>query len=454
MITFWRGTNLNMFSLQELQAIVGKYKPEVPAVQEKGHITDTPVVGYESQFFGRMEELRKLANSIIRGDHAIIIGAQRTGKSSLMEELKNEGGRLFKEISKKLENTLFIEIDFQGVGKAATRDEFEGRFKNGIIKSLTSQYVSCGGDLSGDFRNKIEHLKFDSSLPQFLHKYMLPFITQEYGFDRIVFFLDEFSELIETIHNNAKCSTQQSEMVDVELMRFISSLMKDRDLKGFYVYVLALRPFYTTYHDRYDLQILKNIGTPIGLDYFDFDTAEKLIKTPIAGKLDFSDESVRQIYALSAGHPWFTSFFCKQLETKLMPTFEKKKRVELGHVTDLTKEMTGNEKSFQYDFCFSVLEIDFSLEEDERKVGQQILAIISNIHVKNGQWPSFSAIFEDLSKHRNVGKELLSDIIANMVRAQILRENKHPQKALEYQIRMGILFEKYRNQNLYDRYFR
>ena len=165
---------------------IRKCAPKEENEDETGYVIDTPVVGYEKKFFGRENELKDLINSLLKGDHAMIIGSQRTGKSSLVEELKNEGARLFKDKADKFNKMLFIEIDFQGVGKAATRDEFEKRFRDGIIKSIESEYVGRGQAAPREFTSNLTNVKFNADLSKFLRVYLYPFVWKHYGFDKVV----------------------------------------------------------------------------------------------------------------------------------------------------------------------------------------------------------------------------------------------------------------------------
>lgn len=447
-----RNLKLKVYSIPELKNIIATYYTGEDTEVEEDYVTDTPVTG--RRFFGRKKELEDLSNSLIKGGHVAIIGAQRTGKSSLMRELKNEGERLFKNVSTKLNNILYINIDFQGIGKGATLEEFEKRFGNGIINSIKSDYVCAGQPIEKNFSTLIEKVRFDSNLPDFLIKHLLPYIEKKYGFYKIVFFLDEFSELFETIDYIAKTGVKEKNLVNVELMRFISSLLKHTDLKGKIVFVLALRPFSYFYHDKYDLQIFKCISIPIGLDYFDKDTTEKLITTPVSGKFIFTPEAIDEIYKLTAGHPWVTALFCKQLESRID---KEKKTIDIADIIKLANEMTNTETVFQFGSYFTVLEDDFTIEENEREIGKQSLAIISKIDSEHQTGITLDSLFEEFLKYKSIEKSLLKEVIIKMVNTKILKETKDTKEVsqeLRYQIRMGILKKKYINQNLYHKYFR
>lgn len=449
-----RSLSLTIRDPKNLNTIISQHSGDQSEEDTVSYITDTTVTGYDKRFFGRLKELDILLNSLIRGDHVMIVGAQRTGKSSLVEELKIEGARLFKEKADKLKRMLFVEVDFQGIGRTATLDDFEQRFRKGIADSIESDFVSRGQRPGSQSWSTIDGLKFDSDLPRFLRRHLYPHVCQHYGFDKIVFFLDEFSELFETILFNSLTGSSRKRLVDVELMRFLSSLMKDKDLKGSIVYILALRPFSSYYHDRYDLQIFKCVGTPIGLDYFDFETTANLVRKPAEGIINFSDDAVNEIYGLTAGHPWFTSMFCKVLMQQVNPDGIQEANVDRGIISRFAAEMTSNEKAFQYDHMFSVIETDFTLEDDKRALGKQTLALVSNLFHTNKVWPTFEVLFIGFTQHKEISVETLSGVLAEMVHAKILREVRRDSGDLEYQIRMGIIKDKYVNQNLFHRYFR
>jgi hypothetical protein len=60
-----------------------------------------------------------------------------------------------------------------------------------------------------------------------------------------------------------------------------------------------------------------NLFTPCKVDYFDkekfFNDFKDLIKQPVQNILDFSDESIEEIYKFSEGNPFFTKFICSKL---------------------------------------------------------------------------------------------------------------------------------------------
>ena len=60
-----------------------------------------------------------------------------------------------------------------------------------------------------------------------------------------------------------------------------------------------------------------NLFTPFKVDYFDkekfFNDFKDLIKQPVQNILDFSDESIEEIYKFSEGNPFFTKFICGKL---------------------------------------------------------------------------------------------------------------------------------------------
>ena len=133
-------------------------------------------------------------------------------------------------------------------------------------------------------------------------------------------FLDEFSEWCRVIEKNERIpqiprltegQPLHQSLVDVDLMQFFSSLMRDQDFKNKLVFVFAVRPFMAEYDSRKNLQILK-LADSITLYYLDKCSAISLMTEPLPDTVSIKPSAAAHLYESTAGHPYLIQFIFKE----------------------------------------------------------------------------------------------------------------------------------------------
>ena len=440
---------------QEVTSLASE-SPEAPVSEAQANPTpfenpyNTAAIATKDMFKGREAEIEHLRYAIKNGTHTAIFGLQRMGKTSLVKET----------LSRVDENCIFAEVDLQTYGgerityrallhAILTRIAME-------ISSARHRLVSAEiSDLAQRYSRGDKHQMLDG-FSAILEK------TVKATSRKVVLFLDEFSELCQTIDKNEEWlkirldrdqKLHPHEMiVDVSLMHWFSSLMRNNALTGRLVFIFAVRPFVAEYDADTQLQILKLVS-PITLHYLGKSAAEALMVEPLEGKIEYEAGSIDYLYNLTAGHPYLIQFFLHEIINRLQQ--EGRSCIEKQDITRLEGELVSAEEV--YEGQFAVLESDYSVESvrspEAARKGRGVIAVIARLGEQEPDgWVSVEKVRALLTNHGMPENEIY-DILAKLRRAQIIKERRADEEKLEYKISIPLLRKRYIRQNMYQRHF-
>ena len=267
---------------------------------------NSATVATEDMFKGREDEIGHLRSAIETGTHTAIFGLQRMGKTSLVKET----------LRRVDENCIFAEVDLQAYGGErityrALLHAIVTRIAEKISSSRHQSVVNEIDELARTYGRGDKHQMLDG-FSAILEK------TVKATKRKVVLFLDEFSELCQTIDKNEALLKNNLDrgmkihphemIVDVSLMHWFSSLMKSEEIAGELVFIFAVRPFVAEYDADTQLSILKLVS-PITLHHLRKEEAEALMVEPLGGKIEYEAGSIDYLYNLTAGHAYLIQFF-------------------------------------------------------------------------------------------------------------------------------------------------
>ena len=422
-------------------------KPRAPAPPKS---LDNPynisMIATENMFKGREPEIGNLQSAIKNGIHTAIFGLQRIGKTSLVKET----------LRRSKEQCIFAEVDLQTYGgEDITYKTVLHAIITGIAAEISPQRVQLVSDEINIYRNYDtvdKHIMLDE-FKRLLKE------TLRYTRRKVVLFLDEFSELCHTIDKNAdrfqNTPNQHARLspadmlVDVSIMRWFSSLMRDPELNGKVVFIFAVRPFVAGYDATRQLQILKLV-TPITLHYLRKSAAEALMVEPVRGKIEYEEGSIDYLYNLTAGHPYLIQFFLHEIINRIQQ--DGRSCIEKQDITRFEEEIVSVEEV--YEGQFEPLESDYSVESIKSpEKGKGVIAVIARLgEQEEDGWVSVESARALLTSH-HMPEDEIYDILAKLRRAQIIKERRADEEKLEYRISIPLLRKRYIRQNMYQRHF-
>ena len=394
-------------------------------------------------FKGRDAEIHRLQNAVRNGAHTAIFGLQRMGKTSLVEETLD---RISSELKDKI---LFVKVDLQSEGRADTT------YKD-LLDAIVRGIRGIAGEILETYRRELEtRLEFvDKGYNKGDRQYMLRDYKEILEIivngtkKKVVLFLDEFSELCQTIEIHKERSEDGSEMlVDIHLMHWFSALMKDLEEL---VFIIAVRPFVAEFDSRNSIQLLKLMNS-ITLYHLDKPAAEALMTDPLDGKIEFPKDCIDYLYDLTAGHPYLIQLFLHNIISQIQD--EGRRIIEKQDIIDFETKMISDDSPHEAHFV--VLDSDYSIasvtDNDYADRGKGVLGLIAKLG--GGGWVQRAKVREVLiEEHEMVGHEI-DTLLAQFRSAKITEERRHNTK-LEYRISIPLLRERYIKQNMYERYFR
>lgn len=411
---------------------------------------NTAAIATKDMFKGREAEIEHLRYAIKNGTHTAIFGLQRMGKTSLVKET----------LSRVDENCVFAEIDLQTYGGErityrALLHAIVTRIAEKISSSRHQSVVNEIDELARTYMRGDKHQMLDG-FSAIMQK------TVKATRRKVVLFLDEFSELCQTIDKNEALLKNNLDrgmkihphemIVDVSLMHWFSSLMKSEEIAGRLVFIFAVRPFVAEYDADTQLQILKLVS-PITLHYLQKSAAEALMVEPLEGKIEYETGSIDYLYNLTAGHPYLIQFFLHEIINRLQQ--ERRSCIEKRDITRLEGELVSAEEV--YEGQFAVLESDYSVESvrspEAARKGRGVIAVIARLGEQEADgWVPIEEVRNRLTNHDMPENEIY-DILAKLRRAQIITERRADEEKLEYRISIPLLRKRYIRQNMYQRHF-
>ncbi|NER51098.1 MAG: ATP-binding protein, partial [Symploca sp. SIO1A3] len=226
-------------------------------------------------FFGRSKLFQFVEDNLTQGERVILLhGQRRIGKSSVLLQIPHFVA---------LEQFVFIPFDLQNKGKLALSKVLH-LLAEAIIKHLKLKLDSAQLPKESDFATE----------PSLFSQNFLPEIYRLLEQKSIVLMLDEFDAL------NSYEPTSSVET----FFPYLQSLLNQHE-KLFIIPVIGRQPD--------DLPKLLGLfkGAPtqkIGL--LSREDTEKLIIDPAKDALEYTQDAIEAIVALSQGHPYFTQLLC------------------------------------------------------------------------------------------------------------------------------------------------
>ena len=248
-------------------------------------------VSREEELVGRKELVENIYGKLISEsiESCMIFGQKRVGKTSIAKTLESK-------ISK--ENKLFpIFINLAHLNTSSTID-FIRTLSKAIVKRLLAN-------------SELNKLQIDQ--PNFKEQFSLSPEIADYFWDikmlapnlKFVIIMDEFDEIPSELYPYTKAGDT--------FFHNLRGLSQEGSQIGF---ILIGGENMQEIGERADKL---NLFSSYKVDYFDkekfFNDFKDLIRQPVQNILDFSDESIEEIYNFSEGNPYFTKFICDKLFT-------------------------------------------------------------------------------------------------------------------------------------------
>jgi hypothetical protein len=439
-------------------------RPPVPEVKRNdspkfANPYDVAAAAATNMFKGREYESDRLLDSIETGAHTVVYGLQRIGKTSLVRDVLQTKLQTRPSL---IDRVLFAEINFQSLGNEYSYrsflDSLVQAIANNVPKVSAHEISAHMATIASQYErgSKREMLVGFSSLLEKLGARAKK---------KIVIFLDEFSELCRAIERNEQRDEQRRSQgrpepalhphelpVDVDMMQWFGTLLKNERIKGRIVFIFAARPFVADYDEYRNLQVLK-LTKSITLYHLDQAAARALITEPLEGKISYVPDAVDYLCTLTAGQPYLLQMFLREVVDRLKRdhrTAATKRDVQA--VEDvLISEGPAHEAHFK------VLDSDYSLDDviepKRATLGRGVLALVAKIgHEQREGWVNTEAVCDAMVRH-NCRRADAYKLLDQLVRAKILEE-KQAEDRLLVRMTIPLLRKRYVGQNMYLKYFR
>jgi hypothetical protein len=321
-------------------------RPEPPPPSKNPFVVGSPVVDDPLLFKGRdklIEELAAVISNPAQAGSVVLFGQKRSGKTSILFNL----GNYLERASPKLVIPLRIDIAKILSGLPHVTDD-----AGPLMERATARLLLA---FSGDIEKKCRDLNRQGEWGIRVKAMTAEEIMQEPGpgiqFSRylrrfkennpqyrLLLMLDEFTALMERIDES---------LIDGTIMRLFKALI-DEHLLSFVICGLnEVLPAV----DRYANQLAASLVRPV--DYLSEADAAALIRDPIrlpdGGDRFYSGHEVKEIFALTAGNPFYTQVFGRRLVDYLME--QGSGRITMADVPRVVARLTeGADKLAAIDF--------------------------------------------------------------------------------------------------------
>lgn len=285
------------------------------------YVIGTPIMNEsESMFFGRDDIFAYVANWLKTRKKALAFyGKQRVGKTSVLHQIAR--GKVAKQIREDRAQPIFpVFIDILRTAGRNTNDFFEF-LKRTISKELKRNYSEFPKKMEnpyGDFDNFIDNLM--NELP-------------ENGI--LLLMMDEFDQIRDSI---------ESGVLNRDILRYLNSLMKSRDRLRF---VLAgiprlddmdeyfSKPFFAISENREVKSLYK-------------EDMIKLVRNPVANKVEYDDEVVEGIWKATRGYPHFVQYICHEIIVRLNNECRTERKVAIEDYFTVIRSVIDEDYHFSF----------------------------------------------------------------------------------------------------------
>jgi tetratricopeptide (TPR) repeat protein len=242
------------------------------------YVVGTPLTGPYG-FFGREEiiQLVRETFSLPRQNVIVLYGQRRTGKTSLLHQLKNN-------LSDAFRSAIF---------------DLQGRAKHSLTRVLYDLAQAIARSIDFPAPSEAQLARSD-----YFQAGFLPKVFDQLGNTRLLLLFDEFDVLGD--------EPLETEAASETLFPYLQTLIAQEPRLGF-VFVVGRRVDQLPIHYR---SIFKQAVFQ-KLSYLQRDEAIQLISQPAAGILNYQPAATDAILDLTAGHPYLTQLVCHVLFNRL-----------------------------------------------------------------------------------------------------------------------------------------
>jgi AAA+ ATPase superfamily predicted ATPase len=267
------------------------YKPalEIIAVQNNPYLAGPPIED-TFNFFGRETEIQQIQNNILSlsGSHSMLIGEQRSGKTSLLYQIQN--------IFKSQFGYLPIYISFLGIERDNEKKALEWLLYRIVQEIKKNVHINITESISLNFST--DFIDYLSLIIDELKK-----IDPEY---KLVLLLDEI-QIITTIN------IKLQEILREAFNRLIKNLR------------VVIACYYNFFDDiNANSSPFQNIFKYIHLKPLEGEYLNKLIVDPVSRLgYKYEQELIKEIKEISGGHPYYCQSLCATIFNEAKNSHEK-----------------------------------------------------------------------------------------------------------------------------------
>ncbi|MFC1975110.1 two-component regulator propeller domain-containing protein [Chloroflexota bacterium] len=282
------------------------------------YIVGHPVKSAE-MFHGREDIFYYIEDNLggsVQDRTLVLHGQRRTGKTSILYQLLH--GRLG-------HNFLPVLIDMQELALLVNNTS---DFLSELAYQLARTVRKAGTNIQEPAPDA-----FEASPTRTFNRF-LDTLEDHLGDQRVVVMFDEF-ELIERKITEGK--------LDADLLGYFRSLIQHRDHLVFIF--TGTHRLEEMSHDYWS--ILFNIALYHRVSFLNSTDAARLIRRPVAGKLDVDELAIEKIISLTRGHPYFIQLTCWALVNHC--NVQERNYATINDVNDAVQEiLTSGEAHFAY----------------------------------------------------------------------------------------------------------
>lgn len=256
-------------------------------IEPNPYIVGNPIRD-RSMFFGRQEDLRFLHDRLDTDGREMIVlcGGRRCGKTSILLQVLD--GRLG-------DRFLTVLLDMQQLAELRSDADLWRAMARRIVERMEERGLSSAGLVPPGSDEPEPHAAF---------RRFLEGLAQRLGKRKLVLLVDEYELIEEHIHHGTLSN-------DVTL---VLSAMLDSTLPLSFLFTGSRRV-----QERDPAVWSRLMGKALHrrISFLALGDAERLIREPVRGRMEYADDAVQAILRLTAGHPFYTQVVCQALVDRM-----------------------------------------------------------------------------------------------------------------------------------------
>ncbi|MBN1771836.1 MAG: ATP-binding protein [Deltaproteobacteria bacterium] len=256
-------------------------------IEPNPYIVGNPIRD-RSMFFGRQEDLRFLHDRLDTDGREMIVlcGGRRCGKTSILLQVLD--GRLG-------DRFLTVLLDMQQLAELRSDIDLWRAVARRIVERMGERGLAAEGLVPPAVDDPEPHAAF---------RRFLEGLAERLGKRKLVLLVDEYELIEEHIHHGTLSN-------DVTL---VLSAMLDSTLPLSFLFTGSRRV-----QERDPAVWSRLMGKAIHrrVSFLALGDAERLIREPVRGRMEYADDAVQSILRLTAGHPFYTQVICQALVDRM-----------------------------------------------------------------------------------------------------------------------------------------